>query len=151
MQISKRKYLRIKMKRIILSLCLPTFLGVFIYSFSTGFYQEPLFWFAFMLSLPTLLLIAFIPSFIYTILMELVGIFLFHGLKPSDRRFAKVFLFLVTGSGIWNLYLLVADNRTSLEWHLIITLTALLVSILKLRFHLKERGYSLITRNVTEV
>ena len=140
-QITKSKLRRIRLTRVILSLCLPPILGTIIYSFFSGFYQETIFWIAFIISIPGIFLLMLIPSSIYTVLMEYLGRKLIQ--KPLKRKkfSLRVFIFLFTGTGFGNLYILFSDPGSSIIWHIIVTLMGLTVTLVKMRLHFRERRY----------
>lgn len=140
-QITKSKLRRIRLTRIIFSLCLPPILGTIIYSFFSGFYQESLFWITFIISIPGIFLLMLIPSSIYTVLMEYLGRKLIQKPLKINTFSLKVFMFLIIGTGLGNLYILLSDPGSSLIWHIIVTLMGLTVTGVKMRLHFKERKY----------
>jgi hypothetical protein len=98
-QITRSKLRRIRLTRVILSLCLPSILGTIIYSFFSGFYQESIFWISFIMSIPGIFLLMLIPSSIYTVLMEYLGRKLIQKSLKRKKFSLRIFIFLFIGTG----------------------------------------------------
>jgi hypothetical protein len=135
---AKKKRKKIKIQRIIFSLFVPPFIGILLYSFFSGFYQEPLFWLAIVFSFVKLFLFMLLLVLPYTVLMEFLGKKLIQDQKISNNILFNNIIFLAVGSSILNLYLLISD-KVSIEWHFIFFLTGLSVSSVKLLLHHKEK------------
>jgi MFS family permease len=140
-QITRSKLRRIRLTRVILSLCLPSILGTIIYSFFSGFYQESIFWISFIMSIPGIFLLMLIPSSIYTVLMEYLGRKLIQKSLKRKKFSLRIFIFLFIGTGLGNLYILLSDPGSSLIWHIVVTLMGLTVTFVKIRLHFRERRY----------
>ena len=136
-QTVKDKKTHFRIIRIVLSLFMPAICGTIIYSIISGLYQEPLFWLVFVTSLPGIFLILLLPSLLYTFIMEYLGKKLFPDVSDSTKSYLKKIIFLVVGTGLFNLYLLISDWSASLDWHLIMALTGFSISFLKLVLHLR--------------
>jgi hypothetical protein len=132
------KVIRINIIRIAISMTLPFWAVIVFYSFLSGLYHEPLFGLGLIFSFPNLY-VTILPVLIcYTLVMEILGRKI---IQTSYHNSLHSFVFLLTGSGIGMLYLLISDNRTSFEWYLVIFITGLSVSLIKLLLHLKEKFY----------
>ena len=113
-------------------------MGTIIYSILSEFYKEPLFWLSLILAIPQLILIAFLPSLVFTIIMEFIGIKLFRTPKTHNNKFMKGLIFVLTGAVLGMFYLFTAENNPSYEWYLIITLIGISISIIKMKLHRVE-------------
>lgn len=125
----------IRITRILLSLTIPTLLGIVLYSCFSGMYQESLFWLGIIFTIPNLFLLMLLPLSIYTGIMEFLGKKL---IQKSNQTFLHSLIFLVVGSGIGICYSFISDD-CSMEWYVMIFITGLTVSSLKLWLHFKER------------
>ena len=130
---------RISICRILLSLLLPILLGIIAYSFLTGMYQEPLYWLSMLFSFHKFLLLMFLPLLVYTLIMEYLGFKLIRNPKTSKVELKNVIIFLIGGTLIGLGYSLIANEKSSLSIHVILAFVCLMVTSIKLRFHIKER------------
>lgn len=115
---------------------LPAVLGIISYSLITGFYREPLYWFGILFTIPKIIIFLFLPSLLYTIIMEILGIKLVQ--RHSHRILVNALIYLASGVLMGGLTALVLG---SFFWLFMIgILTGLLVTAIKLRLHLSQRS-----------
>lgn len=121
--------------RMIITLFSPPLFGILFYSLLSGAWKVPLYYSSMLLALPILFLYAFPLLLIYSLIMEITG---FTLLRRSGNLCYFRILYLITGAALSNLYHIIADGKSSTEWHIIITMTCLSVSMINLKLHVNE-------------
>ena len=117
---------------------LPTLLGTAAYSIITGFYREPLYWLGIFLTIPKLLLFMLLPSLLYTVIMEILGIKLIQRPEKLHQIRINVLIYMTTGVLMGGLITLVLG---SFFWLCMIgILTGLVVTTIKLTLHLSQKS-----------
>lgn len=134
---NKRK--KIRVIRIFVSLVFPLIAGITIYSVFSGFYHESLFWLGIVLSLPQFFIITLLPLMLFTLIMEFLGRRL---IQNSKHSMINRLTFLLAGTMYWIAYLMLSDHGSGVEWYFIVAVMGIIVSSLKLWFHIRERSLS---------
>ena len=125
--------------RILLSLLLPTLFGSVIYALITRAYDEPLFWLGILFSIPIVFLLMLLPSLLFTLIMEFLGLKLVQESKGQKVKFSKVVIYASSGTLFAVLYSIISEMRVS-NWQVFISaLTGFAVSIVLLALHIIER------------
>jgi len=141
----KNKHTRIKIVRILLSLLLPTLSGIVIYSIVTNIYKESLFWLAVLFSIHSIFLLMFLPSLVFTIIMEWLGIRLLQR-QGQKIRVSNIMIYLACGTLFGIFYSIIAELNAP-AWILFISaFTCFMVSFVKMALHIRERKYKYIPR-----
>ncbi len=143
----KNNFTGIRIARILLSILLPTLSGIVIYSIITNIYKEPLFWLAVLFSIHSIILLMFLPSLVFTIIMEWLGIKLLQ--RPEQKPGVKnIIIYLACGTMFGIFYSMIAE-MTARVWIIFIpAITCFIVSLVKMAFHIKERKYKLCDDNL---
>jgi len=143
----KNNFTGIKIARILLSILLPTLSGIVIYSIITNIYKESLFWLTVLFSIHSIFLLMLLPSLVFTIILEWLGIKLLQ--RPGQKLGVKnKIIYLACGTLFGIFYSMVAE-LTAPFWILFISaLTCFVVSFVKMAFHIKERKYKLCENNL---
>jgi len=136
----KNNFTGIKIARILLSILLPTLCGIVIYSILTNIYTESLFWVALLFSIHTIFLIMFLPTLVFTIIMEWLGIRILQttGQKPGIKN--KI-IYLACGTMFGIFYSIIAELTAQLWIIFISAFTCFMVSFVKMALHIREGKY----------
>lgn len=143
----KNNFTGIRIARILLSILLPTPSGIVIYSIITNIYKESLFWLAVLFSIHSIFLLMFLPSIVFTIIMEWLGLKLLQ--RPGQKiRLINITTYLACGTLFGILYSIIAE-MTAPVWIIFTSVfTCFIVSLVKMAFHIKERKYKLCENNL---